>query len=81
MWWHDGWGMGPYGWITMLLFWALLMLGIVYLWRALGLGSRQDQEDTTKGSRGDKALEILRERYARGDISKEEFEQRKRDLA
>jgi uncharacterized membrane protein len=32
-------------------------------------------------SKSDAALEILRQRYARGDINKEEFEARKRDLS
>jgi len=34
-----------------------------------------------KASGRDAALEVLRERYARGEISPEEFEARKRDLA
>jgi len=35
----------------------------------------------TKERRGDSALEILRQRYARGEINKDEFEARKRDLS
>ena len=31
--------------------------------------------------RGPAALDILRERYARGEISQEEFERQRRDLA
>ncbi|HEU4639219.1 MAG TPA: SHOCT domain-containing protein, partial [Candidatus Binatia bacterium] len=34
-----------------------------------------------KERRGDSAMEILRQRYARGEINKEEFEAKKRDLS
>lgn len=79
-WGYGGWGMmGPFGWIGSLLFLLLIVLGIIYLWRALELGQG------FKGSQGalgkEKALDIARERYARGEISKEEFEQLKRDLS
>ena len=64
------WGIGMM--LMMLLFWALvivaLVLGIRWL---LGQG---------KETRGDSALEILRQRYARGEINKEEFDAKKKDL-
>jgi putative membrane protein len=76
------WGMHPMGWmwgawgigmmLMVLVFWGLVIAGIVVGIRWL---ARQDG-----GARRDAALEILRERYARGDISKEEFDARKRDL-
>ncbi len=69
--WGMGWGMG-FGWLFMILFWALVIVGIVALLRG-----PSDQS----GSRGKTALEILRERYARGEIQKEEYEQKKRDLS
>ena len=79
-WGYGGWGMmGPLGWIGMLLFWALVILAIVYLWRALDLGQSLKGRDEAAGK--GKALDIARERYARGEISKEEFEQLKRDLS
>ncbi|PIV14944.1 MAG: electron transporter RnfE [Gallionellales bacterium CG03_land_8_20_14_0_80_55_15] len=70
MWWHmGGWGMG-YG---MLLFWGLLVAAIVILARcARGSGDN--------GNRKQSALDLLNERYARGEIEREEFEQKKRDL-
>ncbi len=68
----DGYGYGGY-WILGLLFWILVLIGLVllikYLWEG-GL-SRREQES---------ALDILKKRYARGEISKEEFEEKKKDL-
>jgi putative membrane protein len=73
-----GWGGGPgWGWygVTHLLWWALVVVAIVLLARrAVGRGREPP-------SNVDRALEILRERYARGEIDAQEFEQRKRDLA
>lgn len=56
------------------------MTGRRIIFAALVLGVRwllsQDKEQ-----RGDSALEILRQRYARGEIKKEEFEAKKGDLS
>jgi putative membrane protein len=54
------------------LFWGLIIVGVV-----LGIRWLLNQG---KESRSDSALDILRQRYARGEINKEEFEARKRDL-
>ena len=56
----------------MLLFWGLVIVGVV-----LGIRWLITQG---KESRSDSALEILRQRFARGEINKEEFEARNRDL-
>ena len=69
-----GWGMG-YGGPFMLLFWILVVVAIVLLVKWLAA-----QSSTGKGSHDQSSLEILRERYARGEIDREEFEQKKRDL-
>ena len=73
---HPMWGMwGLWGigmMLFMLVFWALVVAGIVVAIRWLVQQGR--------GSRSDAALEILRERYARGEIDREEFLARKRDL-
>ncbi len=78
MWGDMGWGggWGVLGFVHMLLWWVLIVLGIVVLVRWLTAGSRSES-----GGRGDRAIEILRERFARGEIDKQEFEQRKRDLS
>lgn len=70
--WHFGWGMG-FGWLLMLLFWGLVILGIAalmkWLWPSNGGGAKPKT-----------ALEILNERYAHGEIDREEYERIKRDL-
>jgi putative membrane protein len=78
-WRHYGWGPGMMwggwgiGWIFMIVFWGLLIVGLIFLIRYL--------IRATKVSKGEEsALDILKKRYARGDINKEEFEQKKKDL-
>ena len=71
-----GWGGGSgFGMIGMLLWWVLIVLGIVLLAKWLLSGGPGGGHAS-----GDRALEILKERYARGEIDKNEFEQKKRDL-
>lgn len=73
-----GWGWGFFGVVHMVLWWALLILGIVVLVKWLAVGFRSARGAQASESR---ALEVLKERYARGEIGKEEFDQKKRDLA
>lgn len=68
-----GCGMGFGGSFMMLLFWAVIIVGFVLFFRWLN--------DPSKGGGGRRALDILQERYARGEIDKAEFDARKRDLA
>jgi putative membrane protein len=75
-----GWGMHPmWGvWgagmmVMMLVFWGVVIVGIVLCIRWLVSQGRPPRSDT--------ALEILRQRYARGEIDKQEFEAKKRDLS
>lgn len=70
-----GWGMGFGGGLFMILFWIVIIVAVVMLVKWLAGGSsRLDLP------RGKSALDVLKERYARGEIGKEEFEQKKRDL-
>ncbi len=84
-WQNGGWGMmgsgmmGGFSWgwfmpIFMILFWGLVIWGIVALVRGL---SRSRDSDS---SRVDSALEVLKRRYARDEIDKEEYEEKKKDL-
>ena len=75
--WHPMWEMwGAWGlgmMLFMLLFWILVIVGLVLGIRWLATQGRESRSDT--------ALEILRQRYARGEINKEEFDAKKRDLS
>jgi len=71
---YGGWGMG-FGMVFMLLFWVLVILGIAVLVRWLMTQSSPD-----RGAREKSPLEIVQERYARGEIDHDEYEQKKRDL-
>lgn len=72
-----GWGWWGMGWVFMIVFWAFVIIALIFLirWLAGQSGSRSQQ-----GQGRDSALEILRQRYAKGEIDKEEFEQKKKDL-
>jgi len=62
------WGLGG---ILMILFWFGFVWLIVWIVREVS-GNKTNQDS--------KALAILKERYAKGEISKKEFEAKKRDL-
>ena len=68
-WWGGDYGMGFGGGLFMILFWFLVFLGIIYLGKMImGGGSKADKPRET-------AREVLEKRFARGEISKEEFEE------
>lgn len=70
-----GWGGHMVGWLFMLLFWVLIIVITIVAVRWLtGPPTREGR------SSAQSAVDILRERYARGEIDREEFQQRKRDL-
>ncbi len=72
-----GYGMGWLGMILMALFWVAIIVGIILLIRWIFVSTGTKGHGTTSE---DSPLEILKRRYARGDINKEEFEQKKKDL-
>jgi putative membrane protein len=83
---YRGWEMGPgvMGWglmawfgpLMMLVFLAAVIVAIVFVIRWIAHSIKGTPE--SKG--GESALEILKKRYARGEINKEEFEEKKKDL-
>ncbi len=73
----NGWGAGYglFGWLIMLFFWILIVIGAVYFVRWL-IGQRGTKVSGTEET----ALEILKKRYAKGEIDRERFESMKREL-
>ena len=80
MWWPygygSGWGWMIGGWIMMLVFWAVVIIGIVALVRFLS-----DRGGTVRPETPATPLEILRRRYAAGELTKEQFDEMKRNVA
>ena len=82
MWMSDGGHMGDWGWgiagmIMMAIFWIGALLVIVYVLRGLVHPNDANRSSRDPDSR---AVSILQERYARGEIDREEFEERRRTL-
>lgn len=79
-WGYGGYGSGGYGMLGMmgigmhLIFWIGIILLAVYLFR------RNASQVHNMALGKNTAMDILRERYARGEIDSEEFQSRKRDL-
>ncbi len=71
------WGFGIIPMILMVIFWVAVIAGIVVLIRWVW---GQTGRPAPPSSGGDTALDILKKRYARGEIEKEEFDRRRRDL-
>jgi len=69
-----GWGMG-FGGFFMILFWGLIIFGIVIIikWMAGKSGSNELPKPKT-------ALDLLQERYARGEINEQEYQQKRHDI-
>lgn len=72
-----GMGFSPFAWIAMLAFWALIIGGIALLvvWLA-----RQVLPAVTVPMGPSHALDVLKERYARGEITREQYEEMKREI-
>lgn len=72
-----GYGFNPLGWIVMLLFWALIIGGIALLAVWFFRGATPSVMGPTAPSQ---SLEILKERYARGEITREQYEEMRRAI-
>ena len=69
--WAWGFGMGLAG-LSMLAFWGALIVGVVLLVRALG-GRREGHWRASP-------IDILKRRYAGGELSREQYEQMRQDI-
>lgn len=70
--WEYGWGTGS-GWLFMIIFWVVIITGVFFFIKLLaGSLKKEDKPET--------ALDILKKRYARNEINREEFEKIKNDI-
>jgi len=75
MWWGGHWGWMSGGF--MILFWIAAIIAFVFFIRWL---IQQGGRPGGAGHQQETALDILKNRYARGEIDKNEFDQKKKDL-
>lgn len=70
-----GWGgmwFGPFFW--------LLIIGVIIWVVVISINNSRRKDLSNNFPQQESALDILKKRYAKGEITKEEFEQMKRDL-
>ena len=77
MWWDGGWTMMFFGPLYMIIMLAVLVAAVVFLvrWLGGGLPAAGPMPPPSKTP-----LDILKERFARGEIDKQEYEERRRVL-
>lgn len=72
--WGYGNGSDVWGFVFMLLMMALVVIGVIVVVRYLGHGVNNSQKEET-------ALDVLKKRYAKGEIDKKEFAEKRKDLS
>ena len=73
-----GYGMGGGMWILTILFWVIFLVGIYLVLR--GLLDKKNGSTNISHPTDEPAQEILRKRFARGEIDEETFKRMKKDL-
>ncbi len=84
-WQYDGWGMmgpgmmGGFGWMWLMPVFWIVFLGLI-IWAVVAAVRGSSESRSSDSSKADSALELLKKRYARGEIDKDEYEEKKKDL-
>lgn len=84
-WQYGGWGMmgpgmmGGFGWMWLMPVFGIVFLGLI-IWAIVAAVRSSSESRGSDSSKADSALEVLKKRYARGEINKEEYEEKKKDL-
>lgn len=76
-----GWGNGGYawiGWLFMLFWWILIAVALLFFIRYLASNT---PHDSVREKPEESAMDILEKRYARGEIDKSEFEEKRKNLS
>jgi putative membrane protein len=74
-----GWGYGGYG-VLHMVFWVLILIAIIFgvVWLVRTVATSGTLGASARRSAG---LDVLEERYSRGEINRDEYLQKKRDIA
>jgi len=72
---HEGMGW----WMLFGSVWFVILWGLI-IWAVVTVVSKSGGGQSSAGSREDSPLEIAKRRYARGEITKDQFDQIRRDL-
>jgi putative membrane protein len=80
MWGWDNWWLMFLGILIMLLFWAGVIALVVLALRAIVQPSQRREDQGSSSLMSEAPLEILKKRYARGEITREEYLEARRDL-
>jgi len=84
-WQYGGWGMmgpgmmGGFGWMGIMPVLWIVVLGLI-IWAVVASVRSSSESGGQDLSKSDSALEVLKKRYAQGEINKEEYEEKKKDL-
>jgi putative membrane protein len=74
-------GMMPgFGWMWLMPILWIAFLGLT-VWAIVAAVRSSGESKGSDSTKAESAMEVLKKRYARGEINKEEYEQKKRDLA
>ena len=73
-----GWGMG--GYLGMFVFWTIGILLLIWLIKELFSSKENRTNNLTEKTTEKSPMDILKERYAKGEITKKEFDIKKTDL-
>ena len=85
-WPYGGWGMmwpgmmAGFGWMWLMPILWIVFVGLI-IWAIVAAVRTSHESKGSDSSKAESALEMLKKRYARGEISKEEYEEKKKDLA
>jgi putative membrane protein len=71
--------MGGFGGMWLMPIFWILFIGLV-VWAIVALVGGSTESRGADSSKADSALEILKSRYAKGEIGKEEYDEKKKDL-
>ncbi len=77
---YVGWGWGWGGWLAMSLM-MVVFWGAIIAFAVWAIRSTSHHHDTSSIAPADSAMELARERYARGEITEEEFQRIRRGLS